>query len=94
MIGITRFASVRVQKSRNGTLNRLRPDMNSPHSVSTQAAKAQVKRLQAETAAQRDALLPAILARAFAGQLVPQDPTDEPAEKLLERIRNTQTNKA
>ena len=27
------------------------------------------------------------LARAFAGQLVPQDPTDEPADKLLERIR-------
>jgi hypothetical protein len=28
------------------------------------------------------------LARAFAGQLVPQDPTDEPAEKLLEQIRS------
>lgn len=28
-----------------------------------------------------------ILAKAFAGELVPQDPTDEPAEQLLERIR-------
>jgi type I restriction enzyme S subunit len=32
-------------------------------------------------------LTPSLLARAFAGQLVPQDPTDEPAEKLLERLR-------
>jgi type I restriction enzyme S subunit len=32
-------------------------------------------------------LTPSLLARAFAGQLVPQDPTDEPAEKLLERIK-------
>ena len=28
-----------------------------------------------------------LLARAFAGQLVPQNPADEPAEKLLARVR-------
>jgi type I restriction enzyme S subunit len=30
-----------------------------------------------------------ILSKAFAGELVPQDPTDEPAETLLARIRET-----
>lgn len=38
-----------------------------------------------------DRLLPkfdaAILAKAFRGELVPQDPNDEPAAKLLERIK-------
>lgn len=32
-------------------------------------------------------LTPAVLAKAFRGELVPQDPEDEPAERLLERIR-------
>ena len=36
--------------------------------------------------AQVDKLTPSLLARAFAGKLVPQDPADEPAEKLLERL--------
>jgi len=34
-----------------------------------------------------DRLTPALLARAFRGELVPQDPSDEPASVLLERIR-------
>ncbi len=37
--------------------------------------------------AQVDQLTPSLLAKAFRGELVPQDPNDEPAEKLLERIR-------
>jgi hypothetical protein len=34
-----------------------------------------------------DRLAPALLAKAFRGELVPQDPGDEPAAALLERIR-------
>ena len=42
-------------------------------------------------AAQRqvDKLTPSLLARAFAGKLVPQDPNDESAAVLLERIRGS-----
>lgn len=36
-----------------------------------------------------DKLTPAILAKAFRGELVPQDPNDEPASVLLERIQKT-----
>ncbi|HIF9150961.1 TPA: restriction endonuclease subunit S [Photobacterium damselae] len=34
-----------------------------------------------------DLLTQSILAKAFRGELIPQDPTDEPASELLERIR-------
>ena len=57
-----------------------------------------MKRLQAESGRYPqpnwDALLPALLDRAFASQLVPPDPTDEPAEKLLGRITGGRTNSA
>ncbi|MEZ9281815.1 restriction endonuclease subunit S [Vibrio cyclitrophicus] len=44
--------------------------------------KAQVKKAQARV----DNLTQSILAKAFRGELVAQDPNDEPADKLLERI--------
>ena len=40
---------------------------------------------QAQTAATR--LTPALLAKAFRGELVPQDPNDEPAAQLLRRLQ-------
>ncbi len=36
---------------------------------------------------QVDALAQSVLAKAFRGELVPEDPDDEPAEKLLQRIQ-------
>ena len=41
----------------------------------------------AKARGQVEKLTPSLLARAFAGQLVPQDPTDEPAEQLMARVR-------
>jgi hypothetical protein len=39
---------------------------------------------------QVEKLNPSLLAKAFRGQLVPQNPNDEPAEKLLNRIHADQ----
>ena len=46
-----------------------------------------------ENLSKAQALKQSILKKAFAGQLVPQDPNDEPAEELLKRIRATQAAK-
>ena len=40
---------------------------------------------------QAERLRQSILKKAFAGKLVPQDPNDESADKLLERIREERT---
>jgi len=42
---------------------------------------------------QAERLRQSILKRAFEGRLVPQDPNDEPAEKLLERIKAEKANR-
>lgn len=44
--------------------------------------------------AQVEKLTPATLAKAFRGELVPQDPDDEPASELLERIRAQRSDQA
>ena len=41
----------------------------------------------AEAAEKLERLEPSILAKVFRGELVPQDPADEPASTLLDRIR-------
>ena len=46
-----------------------------------------LEQLVDENLAKAHALRQSILKKAFAGELVPQDPNDEPAEKLLERIK-------
>ena len=46
----------------------------------------QLEQRLAQARRQVDQLTPSLLARAFTGKLVPQDPNDEPASVLLERI--------
>lgn len=45
---------------------------------------------QAQAAVQK--LTPALLAKAFRGELVPQDPNDEPASELLRRLQESRAN--
>lgn len=45
---------------------------------------------QAQEAVQK--LTPALLAKAFRGELVPQDPNDEPASELLKRLQESRAN--
>lgn len=47
---------------------------------------------QAQEAVQK--LTPALLAKAFRGELVPQDPNDEPASELLKRLQENRTERA
>ena len=53
------------------------------------ALRTAIERAQRRSAALRRA----VLERAFRGELVPQDPSDEPPGHLLARIRATKTDK-
>lgn len=53
-----------------------------------------LKREIPEILGEMDQLDQAILAKAFRGELVPQEPNDEPAAVLLERIRAHRTQQA
>jgi type I restriction enzyme, S subunit len=46
-----------------------------------------LERQRATVASNLSRMVPSVLAKAFRGELVPQDPTDEPASKLLSRLR-------
>ncbi|MBA7684274.1 Type-1 restriction enzyme EcoKI specificity protein [subsurface metagenome] len=47
----------------------------------------EIEKVVEQSLKQAERLRQSILKRAFEGKLMPQDPTDEPAEKLLERIK-------
>ncbi len=70
----------------------LLPSLDEQHEIvrRVESLFAYVDRLEARYAAARaqvERLTPALLARAFRGELVPQDPNDEPGSVLLECIR-------
>lgn len=71
------------------------PSISEQHEIvrRVEALFAVADRLEARYQAARvqvEQLTPSFLAKAFRGELVPQDPNDEPAEKLLNRIRSAQ----
>lgn len=90
------FAPATAQKNINLTvLNDIQfrcPPIDEQHEIvrRVEAIFAYIDRLETRSTTARtlvEHLTPALLAKAFRGELVPQDPNDEPASALLERIR-------
>jgi restriction endonuclease S subunit len=81
-----------INKGRFEKLSLPRPPLEEQREIVSRIEKnfAWIDRLSTEATSARkliDHLDQAILAKAFRGELVPQDPNDEPASVLLERIR-------
>lgn len=81
-----------INKGRFERLSLPRPPLDEQREIVRRIERALgwIDRIAHETGSARkmiDHLDQAILAKAFCGELIPQDPTDEPASVLLERIR-------
>lgn len=95
---LNEFAPATAQKNINlNVLNEVRFQL--PSLAEQQLIVSRAKRLFAlvdtlesrltEARAQVERLTPALLAKAFRGELAPQDPNDEPADVLLQRLRDS-----
>lgn len=98
---LSTFAPATAQKNINiSILNEVQiplPPVDEQHEIVRRVAALfaladQIEARYQKAKAQVDKLAPALLAKAFRGELVPQDPNDEPASALLERIRAIQKN--
>jgi hypothetical protein len=65
---------------------RLNPHLPSPSSAASQCRRGRKNRFE-QSLAQAKRLLQSILKKAFEGKFVAQNPEDEPASVLLEKIR-------
>lgn len=87
-LALTRIATIQIPTPGNvSEQNKIVQEIESRLSVCDKIEETIESSLQ-----QAEALRLSIINKAFEGKLVPQDPNDEPAEKLLERIRAAKGN--